>query len=68
MILIQHLLRYFNPIGSHESALIGELPNGTPDNLLPYVAQTAIGKRNLLLYLEMTMTQKMELVFVIIFM
>lgn len=39
------LLRYFNPIGSHESALIGELPNGVPDNLIPYVTQTAIGKR-----------------------
>ena len=36
------LLRYFNPIGSHESALIGELPNGVPDNLIPYVTQTAI--------------------------
>lgn len=41
------LLRYFNPIGAHESALIGELPNGTPDNLLPYVAQTAAGQRKL---------------------
>ena len=41
------LLRYFNPIGAHETALIGELPNGTPDNLLPYVAETAIGKRDL---------------------
>jgi len=40
------LLRYFNPIGAHETALIGELPNGTPDNLLPYVAETAIGKRD----------------------
>lgn len=39
------LLRYFNPIGAHESALIGELPIGTPDNLLPYVAQTASGER-----------------------
>lgn len=42
------LLRYFNPIGAHESALIGELPNGTPDNLLPYIAQTASGKRDVL--------------------
>jgi UDP-glucose 4-epimerase len=42
------LLRYFNPIGAHESSLIGELPNGTPDNLLPYVAQTAAGERDLL--------------------
>ena len=39
------LLRYFNPIGAHETALIGELPNGIPDNLIPYVTQTASGKR-----------------------
>lgn len=38
-------LRYFNPIGAHESALIGELPNGTPVNLVPYITQTAIGIR-----------------------
>lgn len=38
-------LRYFNPIGAHESALIGELPLGVPDNLLPYITQTAIGIR-----------------------
>jgi len=38
-------LRYFNPIGAHPSALIGELPIGTPNNLIPYVTQTAIGKR-----------------------
>lgn len=38
-------LRYFNPIGAHESALIGELPNGVPNNLVPYITQTAIGKR-----------------------
>lgn len=38
-------LRYFNPIGSHESTLIGELPNGTPQNLIPLVTQTAIGIR-----------------------
>jgi UDP-glucose 4-epimerase len=38
-------LRYFNPIGAHESALIGELPIGIPDNLLPYVTQTALGIR-----------------------
>jgi len=38
-------LRYFNPIGAHESSLIGELPNGIPDNLVPYITQTAIGKR-----------------------
>jgi UDP-glucose 4-epimerase len=38
------LLRYFNPIGAHESGLIGEDPNGIPNNLLPYIAQVAIGK------------------------
>ena len=38
------LLRYFNPIGAHESGLIGENPNGIPNNLLPYVSQVAIGK------------------------
>ena len=38
------LLRYFNPIGAHESGLIGEDPNGIPNNLLPYVSQVAIGK------------------------
>ncbi|MBM3404754.1 MAG: UDP-glucose 4-epimerase GalE [Bacteroidetes bacterium] len=41
-------LRYFNPIGAHESALIGELPTGIPDNLMPYITQTAIGKRDFL--------------------
>lgn len=39
------LLRYFNPIGAHPSALIGELPNGVPQNLLPFVTQTAAGIR-----------------------
>ena len=39
------LLRYFNPIGAHSSAEIGELPNGVPNNLLPFVTQTAIGIR-----------------------
>ena len=38
------LLRYFNPIGAHDSGLIGEDPNGIPNNLLPYVSQVAIGK------------------------
>lgn len=38
------LLRYFNPVGAHESGLIGEDPNGIPNNLLPYVTQVAIGK------------------------
>ena len=39
------LLRYFNPIGAHESAIIGELPLGVPNCLMPYITQTAIGKR-----------------------
>lgn len=39
-------LRYFNPIGAHESGLIGESPNGAPANILPYVSQVAAGKRD----------------------
>ncbi|MDX9920952.1 MAG: UDP-glucose 4-epimerase GalE [Paludibacter sp.] len=39
------ILRYFNPVGAHASAEIGELPNGIPNNLLPFVTQTAMGKR-----------------------
>ncbi len=42
------LLRYFNPIGAHESSFIGELPIGIPSNLIPYITQTAIGKRDYL--------------------
>ena len=40
------LLRYFNPVGAHESGLIGEDPNGMPNNLMPFVAQVAIGRRD----------------------
>ena len=39
------LLRYFNPIGAHPSGLIGEAPNGIPNNLMPYITQVAVGKR-----------------------
>ena len=39
------LLRYFNPIGAHKSGLIGENPNGIPNNLMPYITQVAVGKR-----------------------
>jgi len=39
------LLRYFNPVGAHESGLIGENPKGIPNNLMPYISQTAVGKR-----------------------
>ena len=42
-------LRYFNPIGAHKSGLIGELPTGIPNNLMPYITQTAIGLREKLL-------------------
>ena len=42
------LLRYFNPIGAHESGLIGEKPNGIPNNLMPYITQTAAGIRETL--------------------
>lgn len=42
------LLRYFNPIGAHKSGLIGENPNGIPNNLMPYITQVAIGKREIL--------------------
>jgi UDP-glucose 4-epimerase len=39
------ILRYFNPVGAHPSGLIGEDPNGTPNNLMPYISQVAVGKR-----------------------
>lgn len=39
------ILRYFNPIGAHQSGLIGENPNGIPNNLMPYITQVAVGKR-----------------------
>ena len=41
-------LRYFNPVGAHESGLIGENPNGVPNNLMPYIAQVATGQRKIL--------------------
>ena len=42
------ILRYFNPVGAHASGLIGEDPQGTPNNLLPFVAQVAVGRREFL--------------------
>ena len=42
------ILRYFNPVGAHDSGLIGETPSGTPNNLMPYVAQVASGEREYL--------------------
>lgn len=43
------MLRYFNPVGAHSSGVIGEDPQGVPNNLTPYVSQVAIGKRTELL-------------------
>ena len=40
------LLRYFNPIGAHESGMLGEDPQGIPNNLMPYIAQVAVGRRD----------------------
>ncbi len=42
------ILRYFNPVGAHESGLIGEDPNGIPNNLMPFIAQVAVGRRDFL--------------------
>ncbi|MDF1877483.1 UDP-glucose 4-epimerase GalE [Sulfurimonas sp. SAG-AH-194-L11] len=42
------ILRYFNPVGAHKSGTIGEDPNGKPNNLMPFIAQTAVGKREFL--------------------
>jgi UDP-glucose 4-epimerase len=42
------ILRYFNPVGAHESGSIGEDPNGIPNNLMPFIAQTAVGTREFL--------------------
>lgn len=42
------ILRYFNPVGAHESGMIGEDPNGIPNNLMPYISQVAVGKREFL--------------------
>jgi UDP-glucose 4-epimerase len=61
------LLRYFNPIGAHPSAKIGELPIGVPNNLVPYVMQTAAGIREKLNVWEMIILPKTERQFVIIF-
>jgi UDP-glucose 4-epimerase len=42
---VMHFLRYFNPVGAHECGLIGEDPTGAPSNLVPFIAQVAIGRR-----------------------
>ena len=54
------LLRYFNPIGAHESGLIGENPNGIPNNLMPYITQVAVGRLKELSVFGMIMTHRME--------
>lgn len=41
-------MRYFNPVGAHPSGLIGEDPNGIPNNLMPYIAQVSVEKRDIL--------------------
>lgn len=41
-------MRYFNPVGAHSSGQIGENPNGIPNNLMPYIAQVSVGKREML--------------------
>ena len=48
------LLRYFNPIGAHPSGLLGEVPNGIPNNLVPYIARVAIGVTEKVRVLVMT--------------
>lgn len=62
------LLRYFNPIGAHPSGLIGEAPNGIPNNLMPYITQVASGKREKLSVFGNDFLPLMAPVFVIIFM
>jgi len=42
------MLRYFNPVGAHPSGEIGEDPNGIPNNLMPYISQVAVGRREFL--------------------
>ena len=51
------ILRYFNPVGAHESGMIGEDPNGIPNNLMPFISQVAVGKRR---FLEQIMILMME--------
>lgn len=56
------ILRYFNPIGAHKSALIGECSNSSSKNLMPLICQVAMEEKSIYKFLEMIMTQKMELV------
>lgn len=61
-------LRYFNPVGADESGLIRDNPQGTPNNLMPYITQVAIGKGQYYLFMVGIGQLMMELVFVTIFM
>jgi len=54
-------LRYFNPVGAHESGLIGEDPNGIPNNLMPFISKVAAGILESLKILVMTTIRLMEL-------
>ena len=60
-------LRYFNPVGAHPSGTIGEDPQGHPNNLLPFVAQVAVGRQKNCLFLVTTTPRPMVLVCAIIF-
>ena len=62
------ILRYFNPVGAHESGLTGEDPNGIPNNLVPFIAQVAVGKLPEIKSSETIMRHRTEPEFVIIFM
>ena len=61
------ILRYFNPIGAHPSGLIGEEPQGVPNNIMPYLCQVAIGQRDFLISLAVVMIPEMALELGIIF-
>jgi UDP-glucose 4-epimerase len=61
-------LRYFNPIGAHPTAEIGELPIGVPQNLVPFITQTGIGLRKNYPFMGMIIQLLMERQFAIIFM
>ena len=54
------ILRYFNPVGAHKSDFIGELPNGIPNNLFPFITGVIMKVMNIYLYMEMIIRQEME--------
>lgn len=55
------ILRYFNPVGAHESGLIGESPSGVPNNLMPYITRSLLGNGNICRYLATTIRRPMAL-------